>query len=313
MHIIILIIIIFILLFYTDISISKFNKYNEHNKYHNAILCIPQGWTDIFNCLGLINFYSKKYIKLYLVIRDDSKELINFYIKNLNNIELIFINNKKFIKGRYGNDWLIYKFIKKYYSINNCEQIFIGFVDYDNTRYDFNINLLKSIFTNFEINLPKCYYETYNIPYSVRINNFIFYRDYKLENLKYNNFIKENGYKYILYHSNNNNIDFIINKKNIKYINLNKKSNIFFDYIKILENSIEFHLIDSSWALFIYLLDAKYGLFKKKKIYLYARRNYSCFFKEPLLDNWIFIKEKFLNLIINLYQESFIGDYFKYK
>jgi hypothetical protein len=216
MHIIILIIIIFILLFCINISISKYKKYkkyNQYNKYDNAILCIPQGWTDIFNCFGLINFYSKKYIKLYLVIRDDAKELINFYIKNLNNIELIFISNKKFIKGRYINDGLIYKLIKKYYNINNCQQIFIGFTNHGYTGYDFKINILKSIFKNFEINLPKCYYKTYNIPYSVRINNFIFDRDYKLENLKYNNFIKENGYKYILYHSNNNNIDFIINKK----------------------------------------------------------------------------------------------------
>ena len=39
------------------------------------------------------------------------------------------------------------------------------------------------------------------------------------------------------------------------YVNLSRSTNIFFDYIKILERSREMHLLDSVWAVFVYLLD----------------------------------------------------------
>ena len=65
---------------------------------------------------------------------------------------------------------------------------------------------------------------------------------------------------------------------------------IFFDMIKVLENSIEIHLLDSVWGAFVYLLDAKYRLFKNKKIFLYAKRGYKSMFEEPVkLNNWIIV------------------------
>lgn len=92
---------------------------------------------------------------------------------------------------------------------------------------------------------------SYDIPVSVRIDYFIFERDYELENRTYDNFIQEHGDRYILYHSNDN--DNFIDKKDYKYINLNQRTNTFFDYIKILENAHEFHVMDSCWdVLFIY-------------------------------------------------------------
>ena len=58
--------------------------------------------------------------------------------------------------------------------------------------------------------------------------------------------------------------------------------------IKILENAIEIHLIDSIWGAFIYLLDTRYKLFRDKKIYLYPKRRWGKMFQEPLkLDNWV--------------------------
>ena len=78
--------------------------------------------------------------------------------------------------------------------------------------------------------------------------------------------------------------------QNYPIINLNGISNIFFDIIKILENAIEIHLLDSVWGAFIYQLDAKYKLFHNKKIFLYAKRDYRKMFEEPIkLENWIII------------------------
>ena len=209
----------------------------------------------------------------------------------MKNVEIITYDDNIYCNGSTCKDDEIFNNLKLVKSniFNNSKYLFHCWADkfrsdeYKNKFSEKNIKDPKNFVQNF--------YISYNIPYSIRVNYFIFKRNYKLENSRFNDFIKENGEKYILYHSNDNNIDFIINKRNEKYINLNKKTNIFFDYIKILENSIEFHLIDSSWATFIYLLDAKYKLFKNKKIYLYPKRNYIKMFQGPiLLDNWIFVK-----------------------
>ena len=126
------------------------------------------------------------------------------------------------------------------------------------------------------------FYTDYEIPYITRINDFTFNRDRKLEENKYNEFINKYGKKYILYHEVIENYD-----KNKKIVNLNGISNIFFDMIKVLENAIEIHLLDSVWGALIYQLDAKYKLFKNKKIILYAKRGYHEMFSVPIkLDNW---------------------------
>jgi len=243
-------IIIFFIILISFIIINKYFKKNNlttrNIKYDNSILIFEQGWTDIFNCLSLINYYHTKYLKLYVVIRNDAIEIVNFYIKDLNNIELIIFDNKKFINGPIINDAKLCNYVISNYSkiSNNLDYLFHGFSDVCSNKY--KNSFIKNYLLN-PSNFVNNFYILYNIPISTRIDYFIFSRDNKLENLTYNNFIKENGKKYILYHSNDNNIDFIGIKKNEKYINLNKKTNIFFDYIKILENAIEIHLIDSSW------------------------------------------------------------------
>jgi hypothetical protein len=80
--------------------------------------------------------------------------------------------------------------------------------------------------------------------------------------------------------------------KNKTIVNLNRRTNIFFDYIKILENALEVHLRVFSWGGICYHLDCKYKLFQNKKIYVYCHRSYKIgmitMFTEPIkLDNWI--------------------------
>jgi len=138
-------------------------------------------------------------------------------------------------------------------------------------------------------NFVKLFYESQNLDYKIRISNFTFNRNYELENITYNNFIDRHGEKYILYHSDNKTIlleKHIINNKN-NSVNLHNATNIFYDYIKILEKSNEIHLVDSSWAVFIYLLDIKYNIFKDINIYYYPLKyNITFFINNPLLDNW---------------------------
>jgi hypothetical protein len=114
-----------------------------------------------------------------------------------------------------------------------------------------------------------------------------------LEDIRYNEFVLNNGYEYNLYFSCENNYNFDINIKNKcqNPININNKTIYFYDYIKILENAIDIHIIDSFWSCFIYILQAKYNLFVNIKIYYYPlNHNIIFFINEPLFDNWTIIE-----------------------
>jgi hypothetical protein len=241
-----------------------------------GVLYFHQGWTDIINCLSLINYYTSYYNKIYLVVRTDSNKIINFYTKIITNLEIIYID-----KNILDNINIV-----EYLNNNNlssCDYLFHGF--HDNNRKDLYFNSFSTKIDIFNICFVKAFYEFYNINYMLRINFFNFERNHELENKIYEEFINLYGNEYILNHEIN---EVITN--NIQSINLNGMSEIFFDYIKVLENAKEIHLLDSIWGAFIYLLDCRYKLFENKKIYLYAKRGYTSIFIEPLkLNNWIFV------------------------
>ena len=242
-----------------------------------GILYFHQGWTDIINCLALINYYCNKYNKIYLIMRDDANELINFYRNNINNLDILYEEKKnidcngiQFVINKYNN-----------IDLQNCDFLGIGY--HDNIRKD----NYQSKFRYIDNCFVKGFYESYDIPYIEKINSFNIPRNYEVEEKIYSNFIKQNGTEYILYHEVIENYD-----TNKKIVNLNQISNIYFDYIKVLENANEIHLLDSSWAAICYLLDARYKFFYNKNIpiYLYTKRGYSQMFIEPVkLENWIII------------------------
>ena len=241
----------------------------------NGILYFHQGWTDIINCLALINYYSKLYYKIYLIVREDAKQLVNFYVKDLKNIEILYEEKKKLDEDG------ILSVINKYKNLNLENNNFLGIGYNDNLRND----KYKNAFVKTSGFFVNKFYTCYEIPYITRINDFTFNRDRILEECTYNKFIEKYGKEYILYHEVIEN-----NDQNIPIINLNGISNIFFDMIKVLENAVEIHLLDSVWGALIYQLDCKYKLFENKKIILYAKRGYHKMFLSPIkLDNWTII------------------------
>jgi len=243
------------------------------------VLIFHQGWTDIINCLPIINYYSENYNDLNVVIRKDACNILKFYTKNLN--IKIFEYEKNIIDSDFFNIDAISSHIK----IPKNEFNILGIGCFDILRND----QYKDLFSQRNHPFEKCFYTNYGIDYINRINKFEFQRDTVLENNKYNEFINLHGKKYILYHQLEP-----INNSEFKKVNLDNISSIFFDMIKIFENAKEIFLIDSVWGVFIYLLDAKYRLFKDKKIICTciggsskADSKYYSMFKDPvLLDNW---------------------------
>jgi hypothetical protein len=238
-----------------------------------------QGWTDIINCLPLINLFSLQYDKINLIIRKDSKSIIDFYVSQFNNVEIIYTE-------KYELDNNLHLIVPQY---EDTELLFFGVHDaYRKNNY---INSFRG--TNGEDFFVKKFYTCYGIDYINRINSFDIVRNFNLEDKIYEDFKLKNGEDYVLYHEDTNR-DIFLNKenfnKNYNSIDLNGISDVFFDYIKVLENAKEIHLFDSVWASVIYLLDSKYGLFKHIPIYVNCLRGYNLMFTEPIkLNNW-FVK-----------------------
>ena len=133
-----------------------------------------------------------------------------------------------------------------------------------------------------------------NLNQIIRFNFFKLYNNKDRENILYNSFINKYGTEYILVHEDTNRNIYIdknkISKKNLPIINLDNISIYFVDYLKIILNSSEIHLIDSSWSVFIYLLSHK-----NKVIPIYInetdtikRGRTTNIYKNPTFDNWIF-------------------------
>jgi len=235
-----------------------------------AYLYFHQGWTDIINQLALISYYASQYEKICLIIRHDAQPVVDFYVRPLKNVEVIYsplegINDCSF-------DHRIF---------NDPETDILCHGLHDRFRPNFTYVDTPDFFV-------RKFYERYNIDYQVRVNSFEIQRDPILENQRYQEFVINNGHDYVLVHEDPpRGITLNIEPQNYPVINLDKKSAVFFDYIKILENAKQIYVMDSVWATIIYHLDAKYGLFQHIPIEVKCLRGYQPMFQEPVkLNNW---------------------------
>jgi hypothetical protein len=250
---------------------------NQEPINKKAILLFHQGWTDIINCLALLSYYSKIYTDLTLIIRSEAAPLVNSYLKdsiikvNFYNKEDIDLNSKSIIESYEGYD-----------------KLFHGEWDiYRDDDYRGRYQASENFF------VEKFYIE-YDIPYSTRVDSFTFVRDLEREETVYNKFVNNHGAVYVLSHEDQ--------KRGLKLhdfesewpvINLDGRSDSFFEYIKILQNAKEIHMIDSVWAAFVYQLDTKLRIFHDISINVHCIRGYQAMFKSPKrLDNWRFIQSR---------------------
>ena len=243
-----------------------------------GILYFHLGWTDIVNQLSLISYFSERYENIILIMRPDAHQLIDFYVRNINNVK---VNYERFngINHCYFDNSIL--------NNQNHDLLFHG------VHSSLNINFNKTCDDEKVSFFVNRFYECHGLEYSIRVNYFNLDRDVYSEELTYKNFINRNGDDYILYHSDINRKLFIDNsniKNKLPLVNLDNTTNVFFDYIKILQNAKEIHLIDSVWGAVVYQLDAKYNLFKDIPIYMNSIRGYEQMFTEPIkLNNWIFV------------------------
>lgn len=249
-----------------------------------GLIFFHQGWTDIINSLPIVSYYSNIYNKLYIIVRSDANNIVNYYFKDCSNVTTMLIPKSE----------LDHKFTQIILGIESSkskplDRIIIGCKDtFRNDEYKYRWQKQQE-----KDNWLRSFYLAYDIPYSERVNSFCLNRNIEQENNIYHNFLLKYGCNYVLYHNDSNLItseinSIIANDASNTYVNLDKMSDVFYDYIKVIENAKEIHLIDSIWATVIYLIDAKYRLFKHINIYAYCKRNFKEMFTDPVaLDNWL--------------------------
>lgn len=270
-----------------------------------GFLYFHQGWTDIIICLSLIDFYLKKYEELTVVIRSDARDFFDFYVRNKKNVTPLYIITDN---GRYYGNIFKNNVNEIEYRPNGAYGEIMIPTDYDllcHAEHDrFREDEYKNYwYTNNHKNkssrhFSEMFYTFYDIPFEEKVVSFNLDRDFELETVIYNKFVEDNTEKYVIYHDDQENhlhgslhvstkIDFNDVLDGYNYVNLNKKSTKFFDFVKVIENAKEIHLVDSIWAGICYQIDAKYGLFSHIPVFLYPKRGHSFMFEFPIkLQNW---------------------------
>ena len=240
---------------------------------HGYIL-FHQGYTDIINCISLIHYYSEIYDFLLVIMRPEMKDFTDFFCSSLKNVDINY--NKDAHNGTFNFENMYTK---------NVDLLLHGFWDFQ--RKDKYKDKFKFNYNQNEKDFVKLFYTSYEIPYETRFNHFHFKRNLELENNFYKQY-NQDSEEYILVHEDIERNILCDYPKDKKIIQLDKISNLFFDTIKLIENAKEIYCIDSVWSNFIYLLDVKYKVLRKKNIpiYITCNRGYSFMYENPHLVGW---------------------------
>jgi hypothetical protein len=262
-------------------------------------IIIHQGIGDLFNSIGIINYYTTKYDKVYvLVINKLNKDIIDNIFFEINNKVKAIIPDFTYINK--SNETCIIcmtngcKTICPRERIQKCK-----YIKYNHYENIIKIGSFKNYiewenFKNKSFSFADAFYLYANLEPNIRFTNFKIFNNKKIETDVYNEFVKKYGLKYILIHEDQERNRLIrrnkISDNNLPIINLNKISLLFVDYIKIIENAQEIHLIDSSWSVLIYLLsynNLNAKVFLNESDAKLINRDINIY-KNPVFNNWTF-------------------------
>ncbi len=242
-----------------------------------AVVLFHQGWTDIINCISLVHYVAKQHTKVYVVIREEVKDLILYIFQDWNTTIIPICAPSELLTME--NPIHILNMAKL--PVSDLSLQFFG--DYDMFRedsyaYSFSRAIDEGVF------FVEAFYTTYDIPYSVRTDMFAISRNKEREDEVYNTFIERHGSEYGLTHG------ISISSRDYPIVELNQISTYFFDMIRVLEHANEIHVIDSVWAAILYLLQASYGICSDIPIFISCTRGYDSMFTSPVKHpNWVWV------------------------
>lgn len=233
-----------------------------------------QGITDIINSVALINTFSEQ-IHVILITREELQSFIEFFCKNRSNITYYYESMDIF--RNIGELRKKYKFL-----LNDPKVLIKTFGMFDVLRDDEYNNAFTK---NNHLFFVDKFYANYDLNPLDRINHFVFERDPIIEELFFDKISPPNSY-IIVHQDVKRNLLVRASKGVLPWINIDGISSNFFEAIKLLEKASEIHCIDSCWAAFIYIIDAKYGIFQHIPITVHCLRGYRRMFSLVNLSNW---------------------------
>jgi dTDP-glucose pyrophosphorylase len=257
-------------------QIIQNNRMNSIKINKEIAFCPHQGWGDLIVAIPFIYFLSSIYNKVYVIVRDDSDNMIEYL--NLENVIPIKGQKDKFE-------------VSKIRELKNKGIYYLG-LGYHNTTEKSTYPFLQSKFLNNCVQnfLPNSHYThsfyyDYFIDISIRMNYMVYIPNQLNDNDKNN---------YIVIHDDKARGMFIDENKlpkDYQIIQLDNRSKIFYDLVPLLINAKEIHLINSSYALLAYHYNCSFGLIKAPiYIHLYSRDRFELeSFEIPKCDNIHFI------------------------
>jgi hypothetical protein len=284
-------------------------------------ICFPlyDGVGGVLLRNGYVNFLSKNNDEIILITFEYHKSIVNYMFKHLKNIKFEYIPymyspEEEEIKKESDNDDIISIYLDKYKRI---------YPDFIFREEDWGKNC-KEYFPKVWIDIPTKinWFEIYkneqqedklyNDIVSKYGSKYILYQDCKKEE-EFNKIMsKTKTIDNKIYHYNDSHKQlnasafkefrkdltihekYINNNKDISYINLHNISKHLTDTSKLLENSLELHLVPGPYPLFIkFMIDKNKNFLKNTKIYIHEYvRPYYVFKKFMMSDRFIILKKK---------------------
>jgi hypothetical protein len=224
-------------------------------KRSKGVVHFHQGWSDVINCMGLVDYYTKTYENITVVSRHYMRNMVDFYFRDTKiNVVYSQVDDTDILANQ----------LVEYYGE---DALFHGF--HDRYRSDAYKNAFATHCHSQEAHFVRLFYEAYGIPYSLRVDGFKVSRDRYLEDRVRHDFCQQHGSDYVLYHADGDRQVAMPEFNALKTINLNGMTDNPFRMLSVLENARELHLADSLWATLCYVMDAKYGMLKHVPVFLY--------------------------------------------
>lgn len=265
---------------------------------NKATITHHQGFGDLFTNNPMCMYYAKKFDELVVLVSTKSRlKVVESMYRDFPNIkcELADLtNNYNGVESCLNCMTLG--------SPNRCPRdgsrcIFIDydrFRDYENLKIGcFNDHRRWSSFLTNKMrsgsSFSHSFYDYANISLENRINLFKISRDDSEDDL-YKSVVSSLGSEYIVVHDDpNRNLLIGDLKSDLPKYHLNLKSKNMIDQLKIIEQSKEIHMIDSSYSVLIYFLSFSNEKIKQipKFLYTLGRRNRDIkIYENPSPDNW---------------------------
>lgn len=201
------------------------------------------GLGDHLICNGLVRYFGSEFNKVYILVKKSNFATVYFLYLHDVKYELILVEDDKEAT--------------KIFNSFNGEKIKIGF------------NYLENSKKNFD----EAFYEQVGIEFNIRFKGFFVKRDYSRESQLFTRFGLPN--KYIFIHDDKTRNLEIDEKKILTHglpiVRPDKKltSNLF-DWLKIIENAVEIHCMDSSFKL---MIDSVYEEFENLFYHIRLKNN----------------------------------------